>query len=36
MSNERFASVWDAIENTPAETENMKFRSALMMALKHT
>ena len=34
MSNERFASVWDAIENTPAEAENMKLRSALMMALK--
>ena len=34
MSNERFASVWDAIENTPAEAENMKLRSALMIALK--
>ena len=34
MSNEPFASVWDAIENTPAEAENMKLRSALMMALK--
>jgi predicted XRE-type DNA-binding protein len=34
MSNERFASVWDAIENTPAEAENMKLRSVLMMALK--
>ena len=34
MSNERFASVWDAIEDTPAQTENMKLRSALMMALK--
>ncbi len=34
MSNERFASVWDAIEDTPAEAENMKLRSALMMALK--
>ncbi len=33
MSNERFASVWDAIEDTPAEAENMKLRSALMMAL---
>jgi len=29
-----FASVWDAIENTPAEAENMKLRSALMIALK--
>jgi predicted XRE-type DNA-binding protein len=34
MSNERFASVWDAIENTPAEAENMKLRSALMLALE--
>lgn len=34
MSNERFASVWDAIEDTPAEAENMKLRSTLMMALK--
>lgn len=34
MSNEQFASVWDAIEDTPAEAENMKLRSALMMALK--
>jgi predicted XRE-type DNA-binding protein len=34
MSNERFASVWDAIENTPAEAESMKLRSELMMALK--
>jgi predicted XRE-type DNA-binding protein len=34
MSNERFASVWDAIEDTPAESENMKLRSVLMMALK--
>jgi predicted XRE-type DNA-binding protein len=34
MSNEQFASVWDAIEDTPAEAENMKLRSSLMMALK--
>lgn len=34
MSNKKFTSVWDAIENTPEETENMKLRSALMMALK--
>jgi len=34
MSNERFDSVWDAIEDTPGEAENMKLRSALMMALK--
>ncbi len=34
MSNKPFASVWDAIEDTPAEAESMKLRSALMMALK--
>ncbi len=34
MSAERFASVWDAIEDTPAQAENMKLRSALMTALK--
>ncbi|WP_158814355.1 helix-turn-helix domain-containing protein [Methylocapsa sp. S129] len=34
MSNERFASVWDAIEDTSAQAENMKLRSALMMALR--
>jgi len=33
MSNERFASVWDAISDTPAEAENMKLRSSLMIAL---
>ena len=30
----RFASVWDAIEDTLEEAENMKLRSALMIALK--
>lgn len=34
MSNEQFASVWDAIEDSPAEAENMRLRSALMMALE--
>ena len=34
MSNERFNSVWDAIEATPAEAENMRLRSALMISLK--
>ncbi len=34
MSNDSFASVWDAIEDTPAEAENMKLRSTLMMALE--
>lgn len=34
MSAQRFDSVWDAIEDTPVEAENMKLRSVLMMALK--
>jgi len=34
MTNERFASVWDALESTPAEAENMKLRSSLMRALQ--
>ncbi len=34
MSKQHYASVWDAIEDTPAEAENMKLRSELMMALK--
>ena len=36
MKNEhKFESVWDAIEDTPAEAENMKLRSTLMMYLKN-
>lgn len=35
MSKQRYTSVWDAIEDTPAEAENMKLRSELMMALKN-
>ena len=34
MSSDSFASVWNAIEDTPAEAENMKLRSSLMMALE--
>ncbi len=34
MRNKRFSSVWDAIEDTPEDAENMKLRSSLMMALK--
>jgi predicted XRE-type DNA-binding protein len=34
MTNNRFASVWDAIEDTPAQAENMKLRASLMMALR--
>ena len=33
MTANRFASVWDAIENTPREAASMKARSGLMMAL---
>jgi predicted XRE-type DNA-binding protein len=29
-----FENIWDAIEDTPAEHEKMKLRSALMIALK--
>jgi len=29
----RFASVWDALEDTPAAAANMKLRSGLMCAL---
>ena len=35
MNTQRFASVWDAIEDTPEEAENMKLRSALMTTLKN-
>ena len=34
MSKQRFASVWDAIEDAPKEAENKKLRSALMRSLK--
>ncbi len=34
MTAVRFANVWDAIEDTPAQAENMRLRSMLMMALK--
>jgi len=34
MTTNRFASVWDAIEDTPEEAENMKVRSQLMVQLK--
>lgn len=32
MSKKRFANVWDAIEETSAQAENMKLRSALIKA----
>lgn len=34
MTQNTFASVWDAIEDTAADAENMRLRSKLMMALK--
>lgn len=34
MTNKKFASVWDAIEDTPEAAENMKLRSTLMTAIK--
>lgn len=33
MKAKRFASVWDAIEETPGEAENMKLRAKLMRAI---
>lgn len=33
--NQKFASVWDAIEDTPEEAEHMKLRSSLMMSLQN-
>lgn len=34
-SGEVFASVWDALEDSPAEAANMRLRSELMIAIKH-
>lgn len=34
MTDQRFASVWDAIEGAPEQSENMKLRASLMTALK--
>ena len=33
MGDKTFKSVWDAIEDGPAQAANMKHRSALMMAI---
>ena len=33
MTTETFESVWDALEDTPTEAENMKLRSRLMIAI---
>jgi predicted XRE-type DNA-binding protein len=35
-SGETFASVWDALEDSPAEAANMRLRSELMIAIKQT
>jgi len=36
MTGQRFASVWDALNDTPAEAENMRLRSDMMIAItKH-
>ncbi len=34
MTEQRFDSVWDALENTPAEATNMRARSGLMIAIR--
>ena len=34
MNGQIFESVWDAIEDDPAQAENLKLRSSLMMALE--
>ena len=33
MKNQKFASVWDAIEDTPQEAASMRARSTLLMEL---
>jgi predicted XRE-type DNA-binding protein len=35
MNHQKFAGVWDAIEDTPEQAENMRLRSVLMTALKN-
>jgi predicted XRE-type DNA-binding protein len=34
MTRSRFTSVWDAIDETPEQAENLKLRSSRMLALK--
>ena len=34
MSEQRFDSVWNALEESPADAANMKARSALMIAIR--
>ncbi len=33
-SNQAFSSVWDALEDSPAEAENMRIRTSLMTAIR--
>lgn len=34
VQRQKFANVWDALENTPAEAANMTMRSDLLIALR--
>jgi predicted XRE-type DNA-binding protein len=34
MTGQRFDSVWDALEDSPAEAANMKARAGLMIAIR--
>jgi predicted XRE-type DNA-binding protein len=36
MKQQRFHSVWDAIERSPAQAANMKARSEMMLAIRDT
>jgi len=36
MKQQRFRSVWDAIERTPAQAANMKARSEMMLAIRES
>ncbi len=36
MTEERFDSVWHALENSPAEAANMRARSDIMIAIRDT
>lgn len=34
MSNQTYTNIWDALENSPVDAENMRMRSSLMIALE--
>jgi predicted XRE-type DNA-binding protein len=36
MTEDRFDSIWDALEDTPEQAANMKARSQFMMAIQAT